>query len=161
MSLTFNIHQPAKKPLELKGELTAPELAWETRDDMIRVSQPLQYALEIEQLDNGFLVRGSLRQVLDCVCVRCLKAYHHEVRLEPWTCLLELTGEERVTVVNDCVDLTPYIREDIFLAFPQHPLCGPQCEGLALSQKDERPDVSWEAGAASSAWAELDKLKLD
>ena len=39
-------------------------------------------------------------------------------------------GEDRVAVDNDCVDLTPYLREDILLEFPQHPLCKPECRGL-------------------------------
>ena len=43
---------------------------------------------------------------------------------------LPLEGEEAVSVVNDCVDLTPYVREDILLEFPQHPLCEPECRGL-------------------------------
>ena len=43
---------------------------------------------------------------------------------------LPLEGEEEVPVINDCVDLTPYMREDILLAFPQHPLCEPDCGGL-------------------------------
>ena len=52
------------------------------------------------------------------------------VRVDPWIADLPLVGEEKVAVDNDCVDLTPYLREDILLAFPQHPLCEPDCRGL-------------------------------
>jgi len=161
MSLTFNIHQLERRALALKGELAAAEMQWDTRDELIRVSQPLHYRLEIQRLEKGILVQGCLRQVLDCECVRCLKPFAHEVKLEPWSCLLELEGEDRVAVVNDCVDLTPYLREDIFLAFPQHPLCGLQCVGLANPQNDVKPGGAWESGSAAVVWAELDKLKLD
>jgi uncharacterized metal-binding protein YceD (DUF177 family) len=66
-----------------------------------------------------------------------------------------------VAVINDCVDLTPYLREDIFLAFPQHPLCGLQCDGLAKPQKDVKSGGAGGPGAAASVWAELDELKLE
>jgi len=73
-----------------------------------------------------------------------------------------LEGEEMVVVTNGCVDLTPYIREDIVLAFPQHPLCKPECSGLAgiQQQSEKSPGVAGKPEAASSTWAALDKLKL-
>ena len=33
--------------------------------------------------------------------------------------------------MDDSVDLTAVIREDILLAFPAHPVCDPHCAGLA------------------------------
>ena len=42
---------------------------------------------------------------------------------------MPLEGEEKANVINDLVDLTPYLREDIVLAFPQHPLCRPNAAG--------------------------------
>jgi uncharacterized metal-binding protein YceD (DUF177 family) len=161
VALTFNIHRVEDKTLSLKGELGAPELEWDTRDEMIQVTQPLRYDLQLQQLGKSILAQGSLVQALDCVCVRCLKAFTHELKLAEWSCLLELEGDEKVTIINDCVDLTPYIREDIFLAFPQNPVCGPQCDGLAVPQRDEKPGASWESSSAPSVWADLDKLKLE
>jgi uncharacterized metal-binding protein YceD (DUF177 family) len=66
-------------------------------------------------------------------------------------------------VINDCVDLTPYVREDIFLAFPQRPLCDPNCSGLKTpaNKSEHGPAASGEApGDSSSPWSVLDKLKL-
>ena len=66
----------------------------------------------------------------------------------------------KVELINDSVDLTPYLREDIFLAFPQHPLCKSDCRGLAARKPETGRRVdSPQAGA--SPWAALDKLKLD
>jgi uncharacterized metal-binding protein YceD (DUF177 family) len=64
---------------------------------------------------------------------------------------------------NDCVDLTPYVREDILLAFPQHPLCDPECGGLPDASAGKTSDVGGKGKteAVSSAWAELNKLKFN
>jgi uncharacterized protein len=159
MPLFVNLRHLADRNLVLEGELAAAELDIDARDEMIRVEQPLQYELEVQKLDQNLLLRGRLRLTLNCQCVRCLKKFAHRLELKPWTCHIPLTGEERATVVNDGVDLTPYLREDILLGFPQHPLCDVDCRGL------EKPDVgrlkpNQPARGKSSAWAELDKLKL-
>jgi len=74
---------------------------------------------------------------------------------------LPLEGEDRAPVVNDLVDLTPYVREDILLAFPQHPLCDPECGGLpAFAEKAKKSRDSGQAEPGSAAWAELNKLRF-
>jgi uncharacterized protein len=60
-------------------------------------------------------------------------------------------------VENDCVDLTPILREDILLDFPQHPLCKPDCAGLK-NNRVRKPKAADEP--ALDVWAKLDKLKL-
>jgi uncharacterized protein len=161
MPLHFNVRHLEENNLHLQGELPIAELELETLDEMIHARQPLSYDLEIQRLDHAVLAQGSLALTLDCECVRCLKSFKLPLRLEHWACHLPLQGEEKVAVVNDCVDLTPHLREDIVLAFPQHPLCKTDCRGLANARV--KPGKGSEAAAepeASSAWAALDKLKL-
>jgi uncharacterized metal-binding protein YceD (DUF177 family) len=95
--------------------------------------------------------------ILDCQCVRCLKSFQHRLVLADWTCHVPLAGEDRAPVDNDCVDLTPFVREDMLLEFPAHPLCKPDCAGL---KKGQARKTGGRDAAASAAWAELDKLKL-
>jgi uncharacterized metal-binding protein YceD (DUF177 family) len=75
---------------------------------------------------------------------------------------LPLQGEDRVAVVNDCVDLTPYLREDILLEFPRHPLCNAECRGLPRTSvgKSRNTSGAGKTEVDSSAWTELNKLKL-
>ena len=68
-----------------------------------------------------------------------------------------LAGDEKVPVNNDCVDLTPLVREDMLIEFPQHPLCKRDCGGL---KKNRAQTTGGKDQSESSAWAELDKLKL-
>jgi uncharacterized metal-binding protein YceD (DUF177 family) len=55
------------------------------------------------------------------------------------------------------VDLTPFIREDILLDFPQRPLCRPDCAGL--KSKSDRKSKAVEKPVLD-VWGKLDKLKL-
>ncbi len=160
MSLSVNLRHLENRDLVLCGELPLAELALDLRDDMIRATQPLHYDLEIEMLDDSLLVQGLLRLTLECQCVRCLKDFEFELELDPWTLHLPLEGEEAVSIKNDCVDLTPHIREDILLGFPQHPLCRPDCGGLKQASVGKARKMIGKDESKPSAWAELNKLKL-
>ena len=155
--LKVNLRHLEEHGLRLQGELTAAELDLGIRDELIRAEQPLQYDLSVELLDDAILATGNLVLPLDCECARCLKRYASELKLSGWALHLPLEGEDKVSLDNDSVDLTPFVREDILLDFPQHPLCKPECAGLksktARAARD-RPKPSLEV------WAKLDKLKL-
>ena len=143
--------------------MPAVELDFDERDEIIRLTQPLHHEIEVQKLDQSLLLRGCLDLWLDCQCVRCLKPFKHHLKLESWVRLVALQGEEAAPVSNDCVDLTPYVREDILLAIPQHPLCSPQCQGLNKGQIagiKPKPTGAGKDESVSSTWAELDKLKL-
>ncbi len=162
MALLVNLRHLETKNVLLKGELAAAELDLAGLDELIRVEQPLEYDLEAQLLDGSVLVQGSLGLDLQCECARCLKPFVHRLELKGWACHLPLEGEEKALVVNDCVDLTPSIREDILLGLPQHPLCRPECGGLPRKTTGKTKKTG-RAGAgkdAASAWNELNKLKF-
>ena len=162
MSLLINLRHLEHKDLAIEGELPPAELDLDNVDELIRVEHPLQYELQVQRLDQDLLVHGSLKLMLECECARCLKPFQRQLDFEHWACHLPLEGEEKVKMVSDCVDLTPHIREDILLAFPQHPLCESECGGL---KNPPKIGAKGSSGAkhideTSSAWAELNKLKL-
>jgi uncharacterized protein len=160
MSLKFNIRHLEERNLSLKGDLAVSTLDLESLDELIHVEKPLAYDLELQELEHAVLVHGTLRLELGCECARCLKQFKYELLLENWACHLPLKGEDQVEVVNDSIDLTPYIREDIVLSFPQQPLCEPECKGLQSPFKDLALGGLEKKESPSSAWAELNKLKL-
>lgn len=153
MSLKVNLRHLAADDVDLKGDLPVEELDFGLRDEMIQVEKPLHYDLRVEKLAEALLVQGELALTLNCQCVRCLKPFEQTIELPDWTLHLPLEGEEKVAVDNDCVDLTPFAREDMLLEFPQHPLCRPDCPGLKKNRRTR-------AEPGQSAWDELDKLKL-
>jgi|SRR5581483_9936695 len=154
MPLKINLRHLEGRDLRLTGELPPEELDFGLKDEMIRAEKPLVYDLEAEKLHQAVLVQGKLALTLDCQCVRCLKSFAHKVKLDHWTAHLPLEGEEKVSPEGDFIDLTPFVREDMLLEFPQHPLCKPDCGGLRKSAK--KPAAKHD----QSAWAELNKLKL-
>jgi DUF177 domain-containing protein len=163
MPLIVNLRHLENHNLELCGELPLAELKFDARDDMIRLTEPLHYDLEIELLNDALLVQGLLHLTLNCQCVRCLKDFEFDLELDPWTLHLPLEpleDEEAVSIKNDCVDLTPLMREDILLGFPQHPLCRPDCGGLKQASVGKARKIAGKDESKPSTWAELNKLKL-
>jgi uncharacterized protein len=161
MPITINLRHLEAHEARLDGELPAEELDLGLRDEIIKAEKPLKYGIEVQKLDGGLLLNGRLELVLRCQCVRCLKPFEYNVILSPWTRHLALAGEESVVVSNDCVDLTPYVREDILLEFPQHPVCEAECSGLPRNESGRaKTSKTAQTRQGSSAWAELDKLNL-
>lgn len=158
MPVIVNLRHLEENNVELDGEISPKELELENVDEMIHTNQPLQYQLEVEQSGNNLLVRGSLDLRLDCECVRCLRPFQYDLALEPYDLLVPLEGEDKAKVDNDLVDLTPYLREDTLLAFPQHPLCEAECNRLPPLKQNKQAATS--AQGQKSAWDELNKLKL-
>jgi uncharacterized protein len=158
--LTVNLRHMAQRDLRLEGALGPEELELVGLDAMVRVSGAVAYSLRAQKLEQSLLVRGRLVFALECVCVRCLKTFSRQVDLPEFAVDVPLVGEE-AAAEGDFVDLTPYVREDILLAFPQHPLCEPGCVGLskpAPPASEAQPGK--ESQMTSSVWAALNELKL-
>jgi len=130
MPVLINLRHLERKNLRLDGEVPVAELDMEGVDELIHVDEPLHYDVEAQKIGLGVLVQGNLQLTLKCECVRCLKAFSTRLELKDWACHLPLEGEDKALVVNDCVDLTPYMREDILLELPRNPLCTADCGGL-------------------------------
>ena len=161
MPLTVNLRHLENEDVRLEGELPVKELDLDARDEMVRVEEPLQYDLEARKLDDSLLVQGRLHLNLRCQCVRCLKPFSQAIDLPEWTYHAPLQGEDAAPISGDFADLTPRVREDILLEFPQHPLCGANCPGLPKNTgKTKKSGSAGQSKAESSAWTELDKLKF-
>ena len=160
MPLTLSLRQLQTESLDLSGELPAAELGLEPLDPALHLTHPLEYELTATLLGDAVLVQGELRLAIECECVRCLKRFDFELELADFAAHLPLTGEDAVPGVEDCVDLTPFLREDILLTLPQHPLCKPDCRGLSQLAAGGASGQTSQTNAGASAWAALNKLKL-
>jgi uncharacterized protein len=162
MSIPVNIQHLEKGPVSVIDELLPKELDLQSRDELIRFGGPVSFDLEVQKLDESILVQGVVSVQVECDCARCLKTFSKVVDLPQWTIHLALAGDEAVPVINECVDLTPFLREDILLALPQHPLCSRDCKGLMRDHDggaESRPAKGVVEDQASP-WGELDKLDI-
>jgi uncharacterized protein len=163
MPVTVNLRHFAEGPVELEGELSPEELGVKDLvDELVKVTEPLGYDVSVEKNENHLHVSGRLELLLDATCKRCLKEFKLPLALDPYHAYVPLEGEDAAPVANDLVDLQPFFREDMLLAFPQHPLCSENCAGLANApgSKTASPGKIPPGKEAGSAWSELDKLKL-
>jgi len=160
MSAQIHLSQLQTHPsISLDGTISVEALDFGIEDELIQWRHPMKYALTAQLLEKDILVEGRLELDLDCSCARCLAPFVYRVRIDPWTCLLPLTGEGAVEMSGDSIDLTPMIRDDVLLEFPQHPLCKADCEGL--SYQAESPSRDPGKKAEMSAWDALNNLKLE
>ncbi len=155
MSLIVNLEDLKESDRRLEGELPLEVAETEANDELIKVDKPLAYELEASLLDDSLLVRGRLELPLDCECARCLKPFVHTIDLPDWTLHLPLAGEDAIETINDSVDLTPWVREDTLLGFPQRPLCAPDCSGLKAAGPEGSTAVAG-TEPSPSPWAQLD-----
>jgi len=163
MAIIVNVSQlKSGKTLEISGEVSVAELDIEKFDECAFPELPLKYSLEVKLMEGGILLEGSLEIEVGFECVRCLKKFNRKLDFPSWAGFVPLSGEDKVEIIHDCVDLTPLLREDILLAFPQHPLCESECAGLTVSNSGRSGEGSGapEPGSSASVWAALDNLKF-
>ncbi len=147
----------------VKGDLPPEALDLMVEDELIHARQPLHFDLTAQLMETGILASGTMAITLDCTCARCLRDFQLPLHFPDWSVLLPLHGEDKVEIHGDCIDLIPFIREDVLLSFPQHPLCSPDCtvdrqpDRSRASLKKESPEDL----IVPSPWSELDKLDLN
>lgn len=159
MSLKVNLRLLEKESIQLDGDILGSELAPDFHDELMRLSHPVEYELTVDRQSESLLVIGSLRTHVDCECSRCLKSFVLSVRLDEFSVLSPLEGEDALPVDGDFADLTPSVREDILLSLPTNPLCGPDCRGLKPKGQSRELQVR-EQAEPNKAWSALDNLKL-
>jgi uncharacterized protein len=160
MPIKVNKQLLERDPEHLTGELPAEEIAEGYRDDLITFSNPLTYDLEVELQGEGILMTGEVQISITCQCRRCLKSFEETVEIPDFAALAPLEGEEAITCEGDFADLTPFLREDIYLLLPTNPLCSPNCRGLVKKSAAGVSSSEPPAESGESPWAALDQLKL-
>ena len=121
-----------------------------------------QTGSEGRSLSHGaVLVRGTATGRWSVSCRRCLEPMQGALRAEIDE-LFEVNPTEGETWLlrDDCIDLTPMLREAALLALPLAPLCNAHCQGPA---PDRFPTGAAEDQTANfdPRWAALTELTFD
>ena len=157
MAIKIFLDELHNEQLHLEGKLTPAELELALGGDeaLMQPDGDLTYQITASESDDTLIVFGQLQMNFTAECGRCLKPFSFPVNLPQWAVALPLKGDDAIEFSDDSVDLTPWLREDILLGLPQHPLCGSACEGLVFQQETPPPA----AEKPSEDWSKLDDWK--
>ena len=135
-----------------EGEEDVHAFGFEVAD--AEVDGLLSYSLDVGLSGGGLWAVGHLVLPLQLCCVKCLRKFAWVSKVDDFAMQINLEGKESV-------DLTPWIREDIFLSLPPYPRCdvdgGQQCPACFPSDFSERSSENSTKNVG--VWAALDKLK--
>jgi uncharacterized protein len=160
MGLSVNLRLLRERSETLEGELAAEEWAADFHDELVVFASPLRYRIEAELQGENLFLQGPLSITLDCTCGRCLKTFRTTVTSAEFAAFVPLEGEDALTCVGDFGDLTPLLREDMYLTLPTNPVCNPECRGLARTVQSQEKSSGNGSNDAPSPWAALDQLSL-
>lgn len=163
MPLLINIKQLENGQKHFRGHLELADLDVDPQDELIKPSKGLDFDFTAEIQGKNILTRGYIGMSFQFECARCLNPFEKEIEFPHWSQLIPFSGEEAVPVDNDCIDLTPFLREDMLLSLPQHPLCAKECQGMD-TPTEKSPDfqsIQPKVDKQPSAWTALDQLHLE
>ncbi len=95
----------------------------------------LKGELEFTRVPDGILMEGILKTEVETECIRCLEPFFEPVSIQFEDTIglpgSETTPERPIRVLEEgWVDLTPLLREYIWLGLPLKPICDLRCQGL-------------------------------
>jgi uncharacterized protein len=124
-------------------------------DALVEAISPIRYNLFAELLPGELIVRGSLSVRIAFDCGLCAKRTEAEVRVRDFLRVREYRE------LAEAIDLTPDMREDIILAFPNYPVCSPECRGLCpqCGANWNETSCSCKPPGGNQTWDALDQLK--
>jgi uncharacterized protein len=96
--------------------------------------RPVTVDVEIESVVEGLLVTGTVSATAVVQCVRCLRAFDHELSVEVRELFALEPGQEEdegyAVLPDDRLPLDTMARDALVLGFPAFPLHRPDCAGL-------------------------------
>jgi len=152
--MKIHLRQLKHGSAHFSGEVDTSDFGLEQAD--ARALGPVVYDVDAGVSGGGLWVAGKLRCEVELCCVKTLRRFPFTVEVPDFAVQIQLDGRESI-------DLTPMVREDIFLNLPPYPKCdtvgatdhpaGSE-DLLAESEPSEDDDTG-------SVWSALDELKPD
>jgi uncharacterized protein len=120
----------------------------------------------------GAYLEGNAKAIIAEQCSRCLRAIETPVEThfaeQYYSTIDVVSGDPKEAPPSDTkrvgsdfwIDLTPLLREELFLATPLAPLCKPDCKGLCLvCGRDLNEEPHDHEAPVDERWSTLNKLK--
>ena len=120
--------------------------------------------VEVQAVNDGIVVVGTVRAPWAGECRRCLKAAGGEVSAEVHEIYERDPVEGETRKLRDAtVDLTDLARDAVLLELPIAPLCEDDCAGLCPTCGVDRNETACECAATETdpRWAALSDLRFE
>jgi len=121
---------------------------------------PLLFDLGLSPIAGGISVMGTIEATIQHRCHRCLEEWVEEA-VHDVAQLLTVDGDEDddYRLDGDVYDFEMMLRDELILALPIAPLCGPDCPGLVVETgSDLNTNPSEDEAGANSPFSVLRDL---
>jgi uncharacterized protein len=109
--------------LTFEEDIPAEKLDLDTA--IVKFRSPIRLRALMNKITNVVTVDLDVRAQMLCTCSRCVEDFEQALDKH-----LKLNYPVDKTIQT--LDLDPDIRQEIILAFPDKPLCRPDCKGLCV-----------------------------
>lgn len=136
----------------------------EVVDTRVPGGSTVRVEAQIESVNEGVVVKGTVIAPWEGECRRCLTALSGTLRSDVLEVFeAEPTEGETLLLDGDRIDLEPVAREAILLDLPLAPLCRQDCAGLCPTCGANRDDDPCDCAepAADPRWSGLEGLTFE
>lgn len=151
--IKVNLREIEKGGVRLYGSVSPASLDL-SDENLFSLPEDIQYDIEVTMTNGMVMAQGMISTNAHCKCGRCLKEFDYKLDIGNIFHLYE-------NPVSEEIDLTPDIREDIIIAFPQNIICSDDCKGLCPVCGGDKNMVDCGCKVeepASEVWNALDAL---
>ena len=130
--LLINIIEMTRRAGTLKNiEITIPVSTFDFADKRLDDATEIDIALQLESINGGIIVQGTVTGRSHLLCGRCLREidYANVASIDEMYQRVP-DNPDAYPIVGESLDLQPMVREMVLLSLPDTPLCKADCPGL-------------------------------
>ena len=161
--LLINIIEMTRRAGTLKDiEITIPVSTFDFADKRLNDETEIEIALQLESINGGIIVQGTVTGQSQLLCGRCLR----NIEFANVASIDELyqrvpDNPDAYPIEGESLDLQPMVREMVLLSLPDTPLCKADCPGLCpqCGADLQSAPCDCQAQRFDERWAILDQLR--
>ena len=143
-------------------EITIPVSTFDFADKRLNDETEIEIALQLESINGGIIVQGTVTGQSQLLCGRCLR----NIEFANVASIDELyqrvpDNPDAYPIEGESLDLQPMVREMVLLSLPDTPLCKADCPGLCpqCGADLQSAPCDCQAQRFDERWAILDQLR--
>ncbi len=143
-------------------EITIPVSTFDFADKRLNDETEIEIALQLESINGGIIVQGTVTGQSQLLCGRCLRniEYANVASIDEMYQRVP-DNPDAYPIVGESLDLQPMVREMVLLSLPDTPLCKADCPGLCpqCGADLQSAPCGCQAQRLDERWAILDQLR--